>query len=155
MLQAMKFPQVILTEVFESVWQDLKPQVESHIQTLQQCNTSVGGSRADLIQLGKVPQTVSYEEDPHARRAKQKPKLTEIQQWLASSDSLQRHERARRIREEVPGSGSWLLTHPTYTSWRLDDAPQKPVLWVNGIVGAGKTILASSMIDDCRNDESR
>ena len=43
-----------------------------------------------------------------------------------------------------PGTGQWLFNTPEFTSWRYGDSK---TLWCTGIPGAGKTILASIVID--------
>ena len=43
-----------------------------------------------------------------------------------------------------PGTGQWLFNTPEFTSWRHGDFK---TLWCTGIPGAGKTVLASVVID--------
>jgi Cdc6-like AAA superfamily ATPase len=42
------------------------------------------------------------------------------------------------------GTGTWILEDPTFKSWL---AEQHGILWCTGVPGAGKTILASIIID--------
>ena len=52
------------------------------------------------------------------------------------------------IRRRQPGTGQWFLESDKYQSWVKSD---KQTLFCPGIPGAGKTILASVVIDDlCR-----
>lgn len=46
----------------------------------------------------------------------------------------------------LKGSGQWLLDKPAFREWRQDSASS--VLWLHGIPGAGKTKLASMVIDE-------
>ena len=48
----------------------------------------------------------------------------------------------------VEDTGRWLLENPAYRSWH--DSKSSCVLWCPGVPGAGKTILASLVIDDLR-----
>ncbi|RAH68765.1 NACHT domain protein [Aspergillus aculeatinus CBS 121060] len=48
------------------------------------------------------------------------------------------------------GSGAWLLRDKAFTSWLDFSAGTPPILWLQGIPGAGKTFLASLAIDKTR-----
>ncbi len=43
-----------------------------------------------------------------------------------------------------PSTGTWILSHEAVQRWRQEKGSR---LWVHGIPGAGKTILASSLIE--------
>ncbi|KAJ5189548.1 hypothetical protein N7491_005878 [Penicillium cf. griseofulvum] len=58
-----------------------------------------------------------------------------------------------RARSGNPQAGIWLLRHELFRSWK--ERNTNPILWVNGIPGAGKTVLASIMIDDCLKIQSK
>ncbi|KAJ8132754.1 hypothetical protein O1611_g873 [Lasiodiplodia mahajangana] len=49
-----------------------------------------------------------------------------------------------------PGSGEWLLNHVSYTSWKKEESS---FLWLCGITGCGKTVLASTIIENLQKDE--
>ncbi|RGP72615.1 nacht domain [Fusarium longipes] len=44
------------------------------------------------------------------------------------------------------GTGKWLFGDPSFQSWLDGKEKGKPILWLRGIPGAGKTLLASSVI---------
>ena len=86
-----------------------------------------------------------------------------MQQWLCPPDAQARHEDAARARHGL--SGQWLLNYPRFTKWFSFDYCAEPLLWLNGIPGAGtscalfiidiliypgKTVLASLVIQECR-----
>ncbi|PYI24427.1 hypothetical protein BO99DRAFT_92751 [Aspergillus violaceofuscus CBS 115571] len=48
------------------------------------------------------------------------------------------------------GSGAWLLRDNAFTRWLDFSAGTPPVLWLQGIPGAGKTFLASLAVDKAR-----
>ncbi|PYH80228.1 hypothetical protein BO82DRAFT_393179 [Aspergillus uvarum CBS 121591] len=48
------------------------------------------------------------------------------------------------------GSGAWLLRDKAFTRWLDFSAGTSPVLWLQGIPGAGKTFLASLAVDKAR-----
>ena len=55
------------------------------------------------------------------------------------------HNRARRLYE--PGTGNWMLRSMEWTNWL---AAMHRCLWIHGIPGAGKTILASWLIEEIK-----
>ncbi|KAH7255143.1 uncharacterized protein BKA55DRAFT_563482 [Fusarium redolens] len=44
------------------------------------------------------------------------------------------------------GTGKWLFRDPSFQNWLAGKEKAKPILWLRGIPGAGKTLLASSVI---------
>ncbi|KAL4724605.1 hypothetical protein ACLX1H_008047 [Fusarium chlamydosporum] len=44
------------------------------------------------------------------------------------------------------GTGKWLLRHPSFQQWLAGKEKQKPIMWLRGIPGAGKTHLSSTVI---------
>ena len=63
--------------------------------------------------------------------------------WIQPYDPCQNHEMSLRLRH--PGTGLWLTESGEFKSW-LTSSPAR--LWCYGIPGAGKTVLASSIIQD-------
>ena len=53
------------------------------------------------------------------------------------------HDMSRKLRH--PGTGMWLIEHPTFKDWLRST---NGCLWLYGIPGAGKTVLASLAIDE-------
>ncbi|KAI1212174.1 uncharacterized protein F4807DRAFT_361418 [Annulohypoxylon truncatum] len=69
--------------------------------------------------------------------------------WLSPSNPSVNLNRALRHRH--PGTGAWFLQHPRYLDWKLTT---NSLLWLTGIPGCGKTILASSVIKDLKKTHS-
>lgn len=153
-LRALSVPKSILHQTFASTWNALSRQWEQLSRDLHWY--------VDFIETHNTASfTVEYEQrrlvnlsSAQAEKLEVRRRWVEIVQWLAGTNSLQHHEEHRKTRQETPESGAWLLKHSTYVAWRSDDVPHKPVLWLSGILGAGKTILASTIIDDCQEDDS-
>jgi len=72
-------------------------------------------------------------------------------EWLAPPNFDDRFRDALDLRG--PGTTQWLLQHKDYEAWAqsTDDSLQRH-LWVSGKPGAGKTVLAASVIDDLHNN---
>jgi hypothetical protein len=69
----------------------------------------------------------------------------EVYRWLQITDPSSLHNRAQKDYE--PGTGSWVLRSPEWTNWLTLTTR---CLWVHGIPGAGKTILASFLVESAR-----
>ena len=63
-----------------------------------------------------------------------------IHQWLRAPDPSANYIRACRTREAK--TGSWLLDSETFTRWKM----QRPLLWLHGKAGCGKTVMSSTVI---------
>ena len=67
----------------------------------------------------------------------------EVLNWLTPTNYGPQH--SDYIKRRQKGTGEWLLSSPKYLAWREID---KQTLFCHGIPGAGKTILASVIIED-------
>lgn len=75
-------------------------------------------------------------------------KLRQILHKLSPVDYHQTH---RRLRSEChQGTTQWIFDHNSYKSWR--ESTESTSIHCNGIPGSGKTILASSIIDNLTAD---
>lgn len=79
-------------------------------------------------------------------RDQQDQKVMRLARSLSAVNVGQDHADARsRLGKKYWGSGQWLLQHPDYIAW-CESRTQ--VLWLRGLVGSGKTCLASIVIQD-------
>ncbi|KAJ7444028.1 ankyrin repeat-containing domain protein [Mycena latifolia] len=62
--------------------------------------------------------------------------------WITSLNFFQRQ--ADIFRAWQPGTGEWLLSDATFKNWKLGSGG---ILWCRGIPGAGKTVLASVVVN--------
>ncbi|KAM0798578.1 hypothetical protein BDR22DRAFT_858945 [Usnea florida] len=65
----------------------------------------------------------------------------EVYKWLEHTDPSPLHHVAQNLYE--PGTGNWMLRSPEWTAWLR---AKHRCLWINGIPGAGKTVLMSYLI---------
>ncbi|KAJ7336936.1 ankyrin repeat-containing domain protein [Mycena albidolilacea] len=66
----------------------------------------------------------------------------QIIEWLSPINFFLRHSDISSVRQ--PGTGGWLLVQPEFREWELGSGR---TLWCRGIPGAGKTVLASMVVD--------
>ncbi|KAJ7440432.1 ankyrin repeat-containing domain protein [Mycena latifolia] len=96
---------------------------------------------ATVIEQGRTQQECD-------RAAKEKEILMEEKQildWITSLNFFQRQ--ADVFQAWQPGTGEWLLSDATFKNWTLGSGG---VLWCRGIPGAGKTVLASVVVNHLR-----
>ena len=72
-------------------------------------------------------------------------KVKAVIDWLTPLNFLARQESI--IRDRSKGTGAWFLESQTFEKWRSGD---DLVMWCPGIPGAGKTFLASIVIEKLR-----
>ncbi|KAH9204408.1 hypothetical protein DL95DRAFT_529272 [Leptodontidium sp. 2 PMI_412] len=70
-------------------------------------------------------------------------KRIDILKWISLIPFASHHDRARDGR--LAETGQWLLNDGAFRQW--DNTALPPVLWLHGIPGAGKTKLASLVVD--------
>lgn len=70
-------------------------------------------------------------------------KRQEILQFFGSIDPAVNHETSMGLRHRE--TGGWLLCHENFLAWMNN---MRAKLWLSGIPGAGKTILASAVIEE-------
>ncbi|KAK3623160.1 hypothetical protein LTR56_021742 [Elasticomyces elasticus] len=71
-------------------------------------------------------------------------------EWLSAPDSRADQQRGSDARAPDINSGRWLLGAAKFRAWCEPASLAAPLLWINGIPGAGKSVLASLVIDHCQ-----
>jgi hypothetical protein len=67
----------------------------------------------------------------------QKKKRLDVVSWLAAVDSVLDQGSAAAIWREYPSTGKWILQDPKIKIWMDPSNPMVPIMWLNGIPGAG------------------
>lgn len=71
--------------------------------------------------------------------------VAEIKDWLCPTDSdSPASEYQKHIHSYVPGTGEWILETDQYRRWLKDD--DQGALWIRGIPGSGKSVVAARFI---------
>lgn len=78
--------------------------------------------------------------------------LNKITKWLAPTDyDADSSEFRRHLSSLAPGTGSWLCDTDSYLQWH--DSSLHGSLWIKGVPGAGKSVIAASIIDHLMRNE--
>ncbi|KAH8800405.1 hypothetical protein F5884DRAFT_863111 [Xylogone sp. PMI_703] len=70
--------------------------------------------------------------------------------WLSAADSDIDQATFAMTRRDIPETGQWILSDPTIEIWLDPSQTTVPMVWLNGKPGAGKTVLASVIIEKCQ-----
>ncbi|KAI1376240.1 hypothetical protein F4677DRAFT_419289 [Hypoxylon crocopeplum] len=75
-------------------------------------------------------------------------KIREFCQWLVRTNPSSLHNRA--CKDYEPGTGDWVLRTPEWKDWLSITNGSRRCLWMHGIPGAGKTVLASHLVEEIK-----
>lgn len=86
-----------------------------------------------------------------AERERRHKEFQAALKWVSAGleDQLEKHEERRDVRRKYPNTCDWIKKSDAVYDWMNADAPDQSILWINGSVGAGKSTLASYLIDQC------
>ncbi|KAF1963678.1 ankyrin [Byssothecium circinans] len=78
----------------------------------------------------------------------EEPKVIEkIREWLKPTDYLlDSGEYHKHLASHMPGTGAWLTSSETYREWL--NGEEHGLLWIKGIPGSGKSVVAAHIIDE-------
>jgi hypothetical protein len=147
--QASKWKQIFKAHVFRSKFADIIDDIRQHKELVER--------QADLIEFQEAKQARDdaqqhYEE--HEAQEQLRRRLF-MQDWLDAPNMAGQQEKGQLTREAQPRSGQWLLSRDKVKAW-LDPAMSVAAcLWIHGIPGAGKTVLASLLIDSSQTTSYR
>ncbi|KAI8635201.1 hypothetical protein F5Y19DRAFT_469075 [Xylariaceae sp. FL1651] len=118
------------------IYQDDREMLEQHIRQYTK-------DRKKLLRNAKDSES--------ERKRKQ---LHDVREWISAPISPQEkfHRGCADKRDEFPETAKWILKNVKVSNWIYEESPTQPILWMNGKKGAGKTILASQIVDSCIKD---
>ncbi|CAG8930839.1 unnamed protein product [Penicillium salamii] len=92
--------------------------------------------------------TLKFEQAELERREKW---FHKVQGWIAATETETEHNTICHDRNRYQNSGSWILDVSQVKGWIHDEPvePSSSIIWINGRPGAGKTYLASVLIEAC------
>ncbi|KAJ5613645.1 hypothetical protein N7528_007299 [Penicillium herquei] len=78
--------------------------------------------------------------------------FNKLRDWLQPTPyDVERSEFSRHLGSYLEGTGQWLTSTNTYQQWHEGDA--SGLLWIKGIPGSGKSVMAASIIDQLRKED--
>ncbi|KAK6082031.1 zinc finger protein [Seiridium cupressi] len=156
----LKFQRIILRyfqqpqwqRVFSESWDTCKSRFSSIIRTIA-LRRSLIESQATPSQIEEDRRTVqqSRKSESHEFDEQNLRQIRDVYNWLRSTNVEIDQITFIKARADYPGTGQWLLENMLFKEWfdpRFPTIP--PLLWLSGIPGAGKTILASFVVEKAR-----
>ncbi|KPM41937.1 hypothetical protein AK830_g4615 [Neonectria ditissima] len=84
----------------------------------------------------------------------QPPSAAAIIEWLMLQSKVDfRGHHTSLVAQRVPGTGSWILNSTEFQAWAKPSSSLQ-FLWMHGILGSGKTMLSSLIIDSLEKNAS-
>ncbi|RYN46116.1 hypothetical protein AA0118_g12682 [Alternaria tenuissima] len=137
---------------FKSMWKNFHTKFDGILSSLRR-HKDIVECRANLVQYRL------YQDDVASFKAKleenvvreETKNLMIVKEWLSVGELPQLdHASYCKIRADYATTTKWISQHKTVKHWIHADVPKSPVVWMYGIPGAGKTILSSAIIDECK-----
>ncbi|KAL5380194.1 hypothetical protein DPSP01_007994 [Paraphaeosphaeria sporulosa] len=138
---------------FRAMWKDfetkfggIKKSLARHKDLVERRATI---SQYRLYQLDIVEMRNRLDELVLEERGK---KLAAVREWFAvGSIQEEDHTSFNEIRATYKDTAKWIVKNEKIKDWMHADNPTTPIVWLTGMPGAGKTILASSLISECQS----
>ncbi|CAH0046236.1 unnamed protein product [Clonostachys solani] len=107
-------------------------------------------SRASIMEFQEIRAVQQKADDQLAltEKAQEEAHRSSVKSWLSGFSNEGEQDCHRQVRSLCPGSGRWLFGNPCFQRWLDLNYCDTPLIWLTGIPGAGKTILASVVIDE-------
>ncbi|VUC24921.1 unnamed protein product [Clonostachys rosea] len=111
-------------------------------------NDDVDGSDGDAIVISR-DDISDY--NPGQVLPQPEKTLQQIRAWIQPTPyEIAGGEYRKHLASHAAGTGAWLTSSATYKQWLQDD--QHGLLWIKGIPGSGKSVIAAKLIDQLSRD---
>ncbi|KAI9836516.1 MAG: hypothetical protein M1837_003288 [Sclerophora amabilis] len=79
--------------------------------------------------------------------------IDEIKQWLSPTDYCSESSEYRKhLKSHLDGTGLWVTETEQYRKWH--QTPETGTIWIKGVPGSGKSVIAASFIDRLAKTEN-
>ncbi|KAH8892450.1 hypothetical protein GQ53DRAFT_646497 [Thozetella sp. PMI_491] len=145
------FKKKVWKQLFQATWRGLQTRIQ-HIKDNIAQHRRLIDSQMTLMEFEHVVKThtLAEAEFKAAREAEMGRRRRIVHEWLDPYNSELVHDEHSSARAGDPQCGTWLIEDTTFQKWFHPNLCSKPLLWLNGIPGAGKSVLASRIVDEIR-----
>jgi len=144
--------------MFQAVWRGFKVKLDELKDNMRRHRHLIE-SQASIVQFQESLKLRKFAEGKFEDIQKEfvQARWPAVRQWLTAYNSKKQQDFCAKKRAECPDSGQWLLTHDRFMNWLDPIYCTTPLLWLNGNPGAGKTILASKVVEavECLGNQYR
>ncbi|KAI9869334.1 MAG: hypothetical protein M1813_000123 [Trichoglossum hirsutum] len=135
--------------LFKATWKTFETRFRVILDNLDRDKNLIE-SQACLLDIEESQLARGLAEDTFLRMKNEELKRQRIAviEWLSPANSTMDQESYSSLRALYPGTGLWLLSDAKLKAWSDPLSSDVPILWVHGIPGSGKTILASVVVEE-------
>jgi hypothetical protein len=129
-------------QLFLSTWKDFRTRFQGILDSLRRHKSLIEG-QASLVEFeaSQAAREVAENNFRQIEEAERKRQRIAVKEWLSPASSHLDQENATATRMEYPNTGQWLFNYEKMKSWCDPHASNIPLLWLNGIPGAGMVQL--------------
>ncbi|KAH4106786.1 hypothetical protein HBI82_035170 [Parastagonospora nodorum] len=143
------FKKKMWRQLFHAIWKTFEFEFGAILRNMREHMTLIQ-SQATIAQFTEVLRVqelakVSMENQENAELHRRREV---VRQWLSAANYEADQETFFNICQQYPGTGHWLFLDNKFNSWFDSMFCSNHLLWLNGIPGAGKTVLASLVINE-------
>ncbi|KAK2035979.1 ankyrin repeat protein [Colletotrichum somersetense] len=133
--------------------------VDKYLGTLERAKTwfvmvlvrdSIDATSSVLVDMQKLTALI-HDEIITRNTDRMLQDTADLLKWLSPVDSEDKLASSRQDR--VLGTGNWIRDR-SYLTWQEGDPTQRPIFWITGRSGSGKTVLFSHLVDELRKAPS-
>ncbi|KAI1410433.1 hypothetical protein F5Y13DRAFT_167760 [Hypoxylon sp. FL1857] len=146
------FKQRLWRQLFQATWRGFTIKIQ-HLKDNLKRHKDLIESHATIVQyeeIQKIRESAKREFEAHLRAETDRRRLRVIQ-WLSPFNVGSLQEQYRETRSICDNPGRWMIDSSRFQKWFNPNRCPWPLLWINGIPGAGKTILSSVIVDEVRS----
>ncbi|KAK8867413.1 C2H2 domain-containing protein [Apiospora arundinis] len=151
------FEKSLLQTFFRSLWKDFNAKFQHILNDLKRLKELVRDSADQLhIQHYEADRLRLLDEIEQAQKSRSVERQVFVTKWIEAPETDSDHEHFQSVREEERKAtrremGQWILDHSDVADWLApQQIPKASALWINAVPGAGKSVLASVIIDEIR-----
>ena len=125
-------------KLFHSSWKTFRTQFQYILSSLSR-HKSLIENQASLLdyEQSKLDRIAAQNSFAKIVEAEKKKRLLAVTDKIRPPNSRIDQDKAEETRQAYPESGKWILRHAYLRDWMDLSCPNVPLLWVNGIPGAG------------------
>jgi hypothetical protein len=127
-------------QLFHATWKSFRTQFSGILENLRRHRRLVEG-QANLAQFEEFQRArvTAEAEFRNLQDAEQRHRRITVRDWLSAANTDIDQEKGANVRSDYPNTGRWLLANHHMQAWLNPEFCSTPLLWLNGIPGAGMT----------------
>lgn len=144
----------VIRNFFRSLWKDFNTRFQHIIADLKRLKELVRDYADQFhIQTYEADRLRLLNDVEEAQESRRREKKVFVNRWIEAPETAPDHEYYQSVRQEQyiatnRNTAEWILQHADVKPWLSSRVPKSSVLWIHAIAGAGKSVIASVIIDE-------